>query len=106
MCGFIDYYTHTGGDGRPDLYENTTSVQQPGYMTDLITAHSVRFIDESGAKPFFLEVTYNAAHWPYQRPDHYSVAPRNAAHQGATDDPPATRQDYIAMLERADQGVG
>src|SRR5206468_9071351 len=40
------------------------------------------------------------------RPDHYSVAPRNGAHQGATDDPPATRQDYAAMLERADQGVG
>ena len=106
LSGFIDYYTHTGGDGRPDLFENTTPVQQPGYMTDLITAHSVRFIDENATKPFFLEITYNAAHWPYQRPDHYSVAPRNAAHQGATDDPPATRQDYIAMIERADQGVG
>src|SRR5437867_310797 len=106
LSGFIDYYTHTGGDGRPDLYENATPVQETGYMTDLISAHSVRFITEQSARPFFLEVTYNAAHWPYQRPDHYSVAPRNGAHQGATDDPPATRQDYAAMLERADQGVG
>jgi arylsulfatase A-like enzyme len=106
LSGFIDYYKHTGGDGRPDLFENTTPVLQEGYMTDLITEHSVRFITENATRQFFLEVTYNAAHWPYQRPDHPSVAPNNAAHQGATDDPPATRQDYVAMLERADQGVG
>ena len=106
LSGYIDYYIHTGGDGRPDLFENTTPIQRDGYMTDLITERSVRFIDEHAAVPFFLEVTYNAAHWPYQPPDHYSVAPRNAAHQGATDDPPATRQDYVAMLERADRGVG
>lgn len=106
LSGFIDYYTHTGGDGKPDLFENTTPVQEDGYMTDLITAHSVRFIEQNAGRPFFLDVTYNAAHWPYQVPDRPSVAPRNAAHQGAMEDPVATRQDYIAMLERADQGVG
>ena len=106
LSGVIDYYAHTSTDGRPDLFENGTPVQRDGYMTDLITEQSVRFINQNVGRPFFLEVTYNAAHWPYQRPDHPSVAPRNAAHQGAADDPPAARQDYIAMLERADRGVG
>src|SRR5215831_470777 len=59
LSGFIDYYQHTGGDGRPDLYENAMPVQESGYMTDLITAHAVRFINEHAARTFFLEVTFN-----------------------------------------------
>ena len=106
LGGLIDFYTHTATDGQADLFENTTPVQESGYMTDLITARSVRFIEQNANRPFFLEVAYNAAHWPFQRPDHYSVAANNAAFQGPADETPATRQDYVAMLERADRGVG
>lgn len=104
LSGAIDYYTHAR-DGHPDLYENGTAVEVPGYMTDLITERSVRFVEQNATRPFFLEVAYNAAHWPFQRPDHPSIAPQGLR-QGPGDDPPATRQDYAAMLERADQGVG
>ena len=106
LGGTLDYYTHTRSDGLPDLYENTTAVQQDGYMTDLITARAVRFIEQRVAAPFFLEVAYNAAHWPFQPPDHHSKAPDNAAFQGPDAAVPATRKDYVAMLERADAGVG
>jgi arylsulfatase A len=106
LSGFIDFYTHTRGDGLADLFENTTPVQEDGYMTDLITARAVRFIEQQTAAPFFLEVAYNAAHWPFQPPDHFSRAPNNAAFQGPADATPATRKDYAAMLERADAGVG
>lgn len=106
LSGFIDFYTHTRGDGLPDLFENTTPVDEQGYMTDLITARAVRFIEQSAAAPFFLEVAFNAAHWPFQPPDHYSRAPNNGAFQGPADATPATRKDYAAMLERADAGVG
>ena len=75
-------------------------------MTDLITARALRFIEQQAAEPFFLEVAYNAAHWPYQPPDHYSKSANNAAFQGPADAVPATRKDYAAMLERADAGVG
>jgi arylsulfatase A-like enzyme len=82
-------------------------------MTDLITARSVRFVEQNATRPFFLEVAYNAAHWPFQPPDRHSVATRNASTQGPNpyfqgpdDTPPATREDYAAILERADQGVG
>jgi len=75
-------------------------------MTDLITARALRFIEQRAAEPFFLEVAYNAAHWPFQPPDHYSKAANNAAFQGPADAVPATRKDYAAMLERADTGVG
>ena len=106
LAGFIDFYTHTRGDGHADLFENTMPVHEDGYMTDLITARAVRFIEQRAAEPFFLEVAYNAAHWPFQPPDHFSKAADNGAFQGPADANPATRKDYIAMLERADAGVG
>jgi arylsulfatase A-like enzyme len=107
LSGYVDFYTHTrGGDGHEDLFENTAPVKQDGYLTDLITDRAVKFIQTRGSGPFFLEVAYNAAHWPFQPPDAYSKAPNNGAFQSAADERPATRKDYIAMLERADAGVG
>src|SRR5688572_5089755 len=104
--GYIDYYTHTGGNGRPDLFENETPVERDGYMTALITARSVKFIEDNAARPFFLDVSYNAAHWPYQPPDKPSKAAGNARHVQPHDMDTSTRADYVAILERADQGVG
>ena len=106
LSGGIDYYQHTGLNGKPDLYENDTPVQVDGYMTDLITERSVRFIEAHAQQPFFLEVAYNAAHWPFQVPDKPSTAVDNARFLQPTDEPTATRQEYVAMLERADRGVG
>ena len=107
LSGYTDFYEHTrGGDGLADLYENTVAVKDSGYMTDLITARAVRFLEEKGSAPFFLEVAYNAAHWPFQVPGRHTKAANNSAFQGPGDSLPATRREYAAMLERADQGVG
>ncbi|HEY0098759.1 MAG TPA: sulfatase-like hydrolase/transferase [Pyrinomonadaceae bacterium] len=107
--GFIDYYQHTAGADAPvkaDLFENDRPVETPGYMTDLITERSVRFIEQNAGRPFFIDVSYSAAHWPYQPPSASSTARDNARHLGPFDDPTGTRADYVAMLERADEGVG
>jgi arylsulfatase A-like enzyme len=104
--GYIDYYMHTGGNGEPDLYENDSPVMRDGYMTDLITAGAVSFVERNAALPFFLDVAYNAAHWPYQPPDLPSRAPGNARHMQPHDDGTSVRSQYVAMLERADRGVG
>ncbi len=104
--GYIDYYEHTQSDGKPDLFENSEPVTMRGYMTDLITDRSVKFIADNAAKAFFLEVAYNAAHWPYQVPDHPSRAIDNSRHVMPFDENPGTRADYVKIMERADQGVG
>lgn len=75
-------------------------------MTDLITERSVKFIGDHASTPFFLEVAYRAAHWPYQVPDHPSVAIDNGRHVMPFDENPGTRADYVKIMERADQGVG
>jgi arylsulfatase A-like enzyme len=105
-AGFTDYYQHTDAAGQSDLFEDDNPVQIKGYMTDLITDRSVKFINEHAAAPFFLEVAYNAAHWPYQVPDQPSTAIDNARHVVAHDENPGTRADYVKIMERADHGVG
>jgi arylsulfatase A-like enzyme len=104
--GLIDYYQHTDQGGQHDLFENDTPAHVTGYSTDLFTQRSVKFIEDNAGSPFFLEVAYNAAHWPFQVPDQPSVAPNNARFVQPQDDPTSTRQDYVKILERADQGVG
>ncbi len=104
--GFLDYYQHIYSDGEPDLWENDRAVTEDGYLTDLITEHAIDFIEDNVGRQFFLSVQYNAAHWPYQPPDRPSVARDNADHLQPYMEDTSTREDYIAILERADQGIG
>jgi len=115
LGGAHSYYTNRAeimgvGPGAPDLFENTTPVEATGYLTDEITRRAVGFITGHADRPFFLEVAYSAAHWPFQPPDRPPTeAERRAGRplrQMPNDSVTATRQDYVRMLERADQGVG
>jgi arylsulfatase A len=39
------------------------------YLTDVFTDEAVKFIDRHHREPFFLHVTYNTPHWPFQAPE-------------------------------------
>ena len=106
LSGLIDYYQHTDQTGKPDLFENDQPIAVNGYSTDLFTERALKFIDQNAQRPFFLEVAYNAAHWPFQVPDKPSVAPDNGRFVQPHEEHTSTRADYAAILERADQGVG
>ena len=108
LGGAVDFFRHSGTDGESDLYENTNPTQETGYLTDIITRKSVDFINRSAGRRFFLEVAYNAAHWPFQSPHHKpdAFASGRPIVQWAGDDLNPTRKDYAEMLERADEGVG
>ena len=98
----IDFFTHrevVPHCCRPDLFENGEPVKEEGYMTDLITERSVDFIERHAGKPFFLFVSYNAPHWPFQPPDRRWVATPENRLEG-------TREDYNGMVKRIDDGVG
>jgi arylsulfatase A-like enzyme len=114
LRGGVDYYSHDwpvggGGGGRGgkavtrqhDLFHNDLPTTATGYLTDEITSRAAAFIQQRAAAPFFVEVSYNATHWPFQRPD---LAEGDRGWRDAVRD--GTRADYIAMLERADAGVG
>jgi arylsulfatase A-like enzyme len=115
LSGAHSYYTNRNdvfgaGSGSADLFENTTPVEATGYLTDEFTRRAVSFITRHADGPFFLEVAYNAVHWPFEPPDRAPTAAEGRGsrrlRQMPNDSVPATRQDYVRMLERADRGVG
>jgi arylsulfatase A-like enzyme len=107
--GAVDYYTHTVvtppavKPNAPvhDLYHNEAPTTSTAYLTDEITRRAEAFLVERARAPFFLEVAYNATHWPFQRPD-LPEGQRGWTHYRES----GARADYVAMLERADSGVG
>ena len=109
MGSHVDYWHHNRGPGAEDLWEDETKISRTGqYLTTLITERSIRFIEQSAAagRPFFLDVAYNAPHWPDNRPERPSPAPGSGAHVTASSEMPPTRADYASMLEAVDDGVG
>ncbi len=103
--GFDEFWGFLGGShdyyDPADLYHNDQPSTMTGYLTDEITAHATTFIAAHQREPFFVEVAYNAAHWPFQPPN---LAPGQRARPDMLHD--GTRADYVAILERADKGVG
>ena len=107
--GAVDYYTHHVSTSPTvklpapihDLYDNEEPTTSARYLTDEITARAEAFIQKRSSGPFFLEVAYNATHWPFQAPD-LPEGKRGYANSIES----GTRADYVAMLERADQGIG
>ena len=67
------------GNGEPDLWENERPIERRGYTTDLVTERAIRFIEEHAREPFFVDIAYNAPHWPYQLPGTPSEAPTMGA---------------------------
>ena len=114
LSGAHSYYTNRAatrtGAGSADLFENTTPVAATGYLTDEITRRAVGFITRHAERPFFVEVAYNAVHWPFEPPDQSKTDTSQRAARSMSrmpdDSVPATRKDYVRMLERADAGVG
>ena len=97
----IGYHTHLNQAGQPGLYRGEELVSEEGYLTQLLSTEAARFIEESAGSPFFLYLAYNAGLPPYQGPD----LPE-AEWQTGWNVAEATRDDYIAMVEAMDEGIG
>ena len=92
--GWQDYYQwHLDRNG---VFEKADG----RYLTDVFTDEAVSFVKchASGAKPFFLHVTYNAPHWPYQCPDEDLDYFRQ---RGCTEG----QAMIYGMIRRMDQGI-
>ncbi len=98
MIGELDYYTHSDA-GVLDWFRNNKPVKEKGYTTQLIGSDAVKYINEQGAdKPFYLYLTFNAPHTPYQAPQEYIDRYKNI------EEP--TRRIYAGMVTCMDDEVG
>jgi arylsulfatase A-like enzyme len=79
---------------------------EDGYLTDLITARAIDFVERSAAAraPFMLSLHYTAPHWPWETRDDAHVAPQvkdNLFHlDGGSVD------TYRRMIHHMDEGIG
>jgi arylsulfatase A-like enzyme len=109
MAGGVDYFTHCDSRGQHDLWFGEEERADEGYLTDLITARSVDYIDRmaDGAKagtPFFLSLHYTAPHWPWETRDDEALAQEvkdNLFHLHG-----GNIHTYRRMIHHMDEGIG
>lgn len=118
--GFDDFRGLTSGDGDhhsqidrsggEDWWNNEKIEMEEGYTTELITRHSVEFIERHRGKPFFLYVSHLAIHFPWQGPDDpvHRVKGRDYWNDkwGVIPDPNDVSSHVEAMVEALDRSVG
>jgi len=98
--GAADYISHKGYGSSADLYENESPAKTEGYLTDLFTRKAVEYIKDQHTAPFFLALTYNAPHWPWQ-------APGDNAYPDSVDYRTGGSKDkYASMMKSMDDGIG
>ena len=64
-----DFFNHIDRSGREDWWNGDRKFSENGYTTDLLTNHSVNFIEHHADEPFFLYVPHLAIHFPWQGPN-------------------------------------
>ncbi len=107
--GSHDYYRSTTDtqsknyDLRP-IYRNSR-IQPPledtgGYLTDILSDEAELFIHKNANKPFYLYLSFNAVHYPWQVPQHYvdRLDKLNVHHED--------RRVFAAMALAMDDGIG
>jgi len=98
-AGATDYISHVDQVGKPDLYENDQPIRKEGYITDLFMEKATEIISRSHQKPFFLAITFNAPHWPWQAPGNKPYSDANWRSGGSP-------TIYAAMMKSLDDAVG
>ena len=109
MAGGVDYFTHCDSRGQHDLWFGEEERADEGYLTDLITARSVDYIDRMAAgaqagTPFFLSLHYTAPHWPWETRDDEALAQEvkdNIFHLHG-----GNIHTYRRMVHHMDEGIG
>jgi len=102
--GFDEFFGFLGGAhgyfaaNARNILRGTEVVTEPTYLTDAFGREAVAFIDRNKARPFFLEVAFNAVHTPMDATDE-----RLSRFSAIRD---KTRRTYAAMLSAMDDAVG
>lgn len=98
MIGELDYFSHEE-HGRLDWFRDNVPVKEEGYTTTLLGKDAARYISEQeDGKPFYLYLTFNAPHTPYQAPQEYIDKFKKI------EDP--TRRIYAGMVSCLDDEIG
>ncbi len=102
--GFHEYVGFRPGHLEDDYFDpvlehNGQPLPTRGYITDILTDHAIRFVEDNQQRPFFVYLPYNAPHTPLFVPKRYA---RPYFDQGL---PERTALVY-GMIASIDENVG
>jgi len=115
-----DYHSHVSRNGMVDWYKDHELYEESGYLTEIVTDHSVEFIESNKRNPFFLFVSHPAVHFPFQGPDDPPFRTTGKEWHGNERTPGKVQPDskygplppeeykraYRDMLEAVDESIG
>jgi arylsulfatase A-like enzyme len=100
LGGWFDQYTRINPKTGYDWSVDGEIIEgEIGHTTDLLTGNAVRYIEDSGERPFFMYLSYTAPHVPIQVDDNW-VEP----YKGKFDT--ETRVGYAGMMAHLDYSIG
>src|SRR5262245_48463648 len=82
------------------LHDGDRPVKVDGYLTELFTDRAAKFITRKRSRPFFLNLEYNAPHWPWQAPGDPPYPDSLRWTKGGSPDV------YARMVQSLDDGIG
>jgi len=100
LGGNVHYFNHRETSDLHVLFRGRLPVYREGYMTHLITGDSITFVERNKDRPFFLFVSHECPHFPFQAP---GDGDKNVTEENWTEVDP---ESYVAMLEDLDSEVG
>ncbi|MFO7974025.1 MAG: sulfatase-like hydrolase/transferase [Candidatus Hydrogenedentota bacterium] len=105
VSGNVDYHSHIDMVGEIDWWRDDKLEAEEGYVTDLITEHGVRFIEDHIDAPFCLYLAHEAPHFPLQGRNDKADREPGDPHptQGSRKD---KENAYKEMIEAMDEGIG
>jgi arylsulfatase A-like enzyme len=96
-----DYSSHIDTETLDSrLHDGERPVKVDGYLTDLFTDRAVKFITRRRTRPFFLNLEYNAPHWPWQAPGDPPYPDSLRWVKGGSP------QVFARMVQSLDDGIG
>lgn len=102
--GFDDFFGFLGGSHpyfNGELLRNTEKVQEKDYLTDVFGREAVDYIRKHKDRPFFLYLSFNAVHGPFEAKPNWENHFTGKPAVGGWGDP-----TYAAMISSLDENVG
>jgi arylsulfatase A-like enzyme len=105
VSGNIDYHSHIDQTGIYDWWLDKDTIVEDGYVTDLITGAATEFIRNHQDVPYFLYISHEAPHYPYQGRN--DTADRTVGGDfPVSGSRPDKKNAYREMIEVMDEGIG
>jgi arylsulfatase A-like enzyme len=108
--GAVDYFSHTAGGSREDLWDDDVSIHQAGYLTGLLGSRAVEVVNRyaKSGQPFLVSLHFNAPHWPWEGPgdEAESERLRQPGSGGLADFDGGSQKTYQRMIEEMDRQIG